>query len=560
MTFENIEQIKERIEDPVNAEMLERANNIRIKHELHVSGLHLDEYIDRIQGVENKDAVSLRRALAKSITEGETQKIISVQNKIFSARGGGRFYDFSNDRDKVSFLEILKNVKDGQSIDTYMKKTWKELVNIDPSGLIMGEYNDSNLFLTYKSSESIHDILYTSSQRIEYIIFKPFEDEKYPGVKFYRVIDDSFDYIIKVQQKQYTIIDTLTYPNAFGYVPATFISDRKDKRSIAFTSHIYECMNYADDLLLAYTLYKVYKTRIAVPLHWQYERECAICAGSGQIIKEIEDGDTSIEKCSACGGKGVTNYNRDIADIIVLPMPESDDVPLTPPAGYVIPDLESWTKQEETIEKLEKKMYSSVWGESSVITADRRNITASELTVRDASKVYKLDEISDNEENVEKFLTDLFGIFYFPTSYQGAIVKNGRIYGLKSIDELDREYNEALKTGVSSTKLGEILEEYYYTSYKNNPQRLNSSLIKLKLKPFYHWRPKEIQEANVDRIDYYKNIYFDEFVVWYENNIERLGITTFEKCQEQLNKWIIDKLNNSDSVNQNSESNEQDSN
>lgn len=555
MTFDSIEQIKEAIENPINSDMLMRANKIREKHELHVSGLHLDSYIDKIQGIENKNALSLRRALAKSITEGETQKIITVQNKVFTARGGGRFYDFSNDNDKTSFIEILKNVKNGQSMNTFMRKTWKELVNIDPSGLLMGEYSEDNLYLTYKSTESLHDILYSSAQKIEYIIFKPFYDEKDKGILYYRIVDDKNDYLVKVQNKQYSIIDELTYPNIFGFVPATFISDRKDKKSNAFTSHIYECMNYADELLLDHTLHRVYKTKIAIPLHWQYERECAVCEGSGQIIRELNDGSNEINNCSACEGTGYSNYNRDIADIIVLPMPESDDVPLTPPAGYVVPDLETWTKQEETIEKLEKKMYSSVWGESSVITTDRRNITASELQVRDTAKIYKLDEISENEENVEHFLTDLFGVFYYPSTYQGSIVRNGKNYSLKSASELELEYNEALKSGVNPTKLNEILEEYYYTLYKNNPQKLNASLIKLNAKPFYHWPPEKIQNANVDRVDYYKNIYFDEFIVFYENSIERLGISTLERVQNELDKWIINKIPET-SINQNVAQNE----
>ena len=176
MTFSSIDEIKSLIKDPINKDMLERAQEIRAKHELHVSGIGLDSYLDKIQGIENDNAVSLRRAL-----------------------GGGRFYDFSNDRDKNNFIsKILANVKNEMSMRTYMQKVWRELVNTDPNGLIMGEIttDGQNVNLTYKSSDSIHDIAYRGAQKIEYIIFKPEIDKD--SVKFYRVIDDSFDYLIKV--------------------------------------------------------------------------------------------------------------------------------------------------------------------------------------------------------------------------------------------------------------------------------------------------------------------------------------------------------------------------
>ena len=553
MTFNSIEEIKSLIEHPINEEMLIRANDIRKKHELHVSGVGLDNYIDKIQGVENKNAVSLRRALGKVITQPESNKIISVQNKIFSARGGGRFYDFSNERDQQTFInEVLSNVKNNMSLRNYMQKIWKELVNVDPNGLIMAEITTDGLdaVLTYKSSESVHDITYKGAQKIEYIIFKP-EINKQDNSKEYRVIDDAFDYIVKVKGDNYTIVEEKTFPNQWGFVPATFISDRLDKQSNGFDSHISEALIYADDMLLDYTIYKVYKTRIGIPATWEYARECGHCEGSGFVLQKGQEDEST---CGHCSGSGYDNANRDISEIFVLPLPESDDVPLNPPKGYIIPDLQSWSKYEETIQMEARKMYESVWGESSVIEGDRRNITSSELTVRDTSKETKLNELSDNEENVEKRLTDILGLFYYPNSYQGSIVNNGRHFDIKSASELQREYKEAIESNLPTEQLNEILENLYHTMYKRSPQKLNSSIVKLKTKPFFHWSPDIIQAANVNEVDYFKNLYYDEFSVWYELNVENFGITTIEKVQESLNNWILDKLPEQ-SINENIEEN-----
>jgi hypothetical protein len=538
MTFNSLDEIHSLIKDPINKEMLDRAKELLVKHQLHVSGIGLDDYIDKIQGIENENAVSLRRALGKVITQPETQRIITVFDKVFSARGGGRLYEFSSESQEQFFKsEVLKDVKNGMSLRTYMSKIWKELVNIDANGLIMAEIGQNQkVFLSYKASSEIHDIAFKGAQKVEYVIFKPKETKE---GNIYRVIDDRYDYLVLVKGKEITLIEEQTYINPWGYVPATFISDRLDKKSNGYTTHIYESMIPADDMLLDYTIHKIYKTRIGIPLHWQYARECGTCEGSGTVLDK--DSQTDIN-CNICGGTGVTNHNRDVSEIIVLPIPETDDVPLAPPAGYVQPDLETWRKQEETIEKMSKKMYEVVWGEGATIEGDRRNITSSELIVRDNSKESKLNEISDNEENVEQFLTDVLGDFYFPGSYQGSIVNNGRHFAIKTTDELLKEYQDAIVNDLPTTQLNEILTDYYHSMYMRSPQRLNAAIVKMKTKPFFHWQPEKLQAANVNEMDYMKNLYYDEFTVWYEQNVEKFGITTIEKVQEELDKWILIKV------------------
>lgn len=537
MTFNSIDEIKSLIENPINQDMLKCADLIRRKHELHVSGIGLDKYLDKIQGIENDNAVSLRRALAKPITQPETGKIISVFNKIFSARGGGRYYEFSNERDEQTFkTKILNDVKNGYSIKEYMQKVWKELVNVDPNGIILAEIdNEQTVFFSYKSSESILDIAFKGPNKIEYIIFKP-ETDKKTGAKFYRVIDDRFDYTVKQLNKQFEIIPEQSYQNYWGFVPGTFISERLDKKSNGFDSHISECMIHADDLLLDYTIYKVYKTRIAIPLHWQYQRQCTVCNGSGKVFHN-----DNYESCSKCGGKGYDNHNRDVSEIIVLPIPENGDVPLTPPAGYVQPDLSTWEKQENTINNLAEQMYLSVWGELSYTNKERSNITASEVIIRENSKESKLNDISDNEENVEKRLTDILALYYFPSTYNGCIINNGRHFEIKPADTLLKEYTEALKNNVPSIELTNILSDYYHSMYRKSPKKLNEMLIKLNAKPFFHYSPEKIINWNINEIDYLKHLYFDEFVVYFEQNIESLGVTTLEKVQSELDKWIKTK-------------------
>lgn len=531
----SLEEIKAYIEEPQNKEFIACANKIRRKHELHVNGMHVTKWLDHIEGIENDNYKSLREALAQPITLPECNRIITGENKVFSARGGGRFYDFSGDRDKESFKQILKDVRKGQSIQTFMQKDWKRYVNFDPSGILLAEINPKTegLEITYKSSEYLHDIGYKSAQTINYIIFKPVQDEF--GNNIYRVIDDSFDYLIKQEQTTFSIIEEQTFANPWGFVPATFISDRVDKENSAFDTHISEALIYGNDLLLDYTIYKIYKLKQGVPFVWEYASQCSTCQGSGYV-------NNSEHECGTCKGTGYDNHNRSVADIKVLPIPEEGEPSIVPPVGYVQPDLNTWTKFEETMQDYREKMYSAVWGEISVVNRERSNITAREVEIRENSKESKLNDISENAENVERRLTDIFGYYYFPGSYQGSIINYGRDYYTKSSDELIREYEEGLEKGLPTSNLNDILERYFHTIYGRSPQRLNAAIIEMKAKPFYHWQPEKIQSAGVNELDYSKNLYFDEFKIWYEQNKEKFGVTTLEQVQAELDKWIVIKM------------------
>jgi hypothetical protein len=532
----SLEEIKAYIQEPQNSEFIKEANRIRRKHELHVNGMHVTKWLDKIEGIENDDYISLREALALPITVPESNRIITAENKVFTARGGGRFYDFTNDRDKEEFREILKDVRKGLSMHSFMQKDWKRYVNYDSSGILLVEINpeDESLYITYKSSEYLHDVSYKSAQEIDYIIFKPYTDEQ--GYQVYRVIDDSYDYLIKEKNGVYSIDEDNTFENIWGFVPGTFISDRIDKKEKAFDTHISEAMIYADSLLLDHTIYRIYKIKQGIPFVWQYQRACSNCNGSGYVDKS--EGTT----CGSCSGKGYDNINRAASELITLPMPEEGEPSIIPPAGYVQPDLETWRQFETTMQGEKEKMYSSVWGEISVIDRQRNNITAREVEIRENSKESKLNDISDNAEKVEKRLTDIFALFYFPGSYEGSIINYGRDYYTKSSDELIMEYEDGLQKSLPSTELTNILERYYHTLYSRSPQKLNESIINLKAKPFYHWSPERLLSMNVAQEDYLKNLYFDEFKVWYEKNKKMFGVSTLDEVQAELDKWIVEKI------------------
>jgi hypothetical protein len=529
----DILDIKKSINTPKSQVFITRASEIYNKHDLHITGNGLHKYLDKIEGIEDNDAVSLRKALAKEATVPVMGNIVAQCNKIFTASGGGKFYDISSEQKKKLFIQKLDNAtKGGESLNNWMQVFWQQKVNIDPNGIAFVEIseNGERAYVTYKSSGSIVDIQFTE-RTIESILLM--FGETPDGKKIYRYVDSFVDQLYVDNSGYPTLIDSID--NFFGRVPAIFLSNNPDtKTNKAFQTWVYESIPNADELLLDHTIYNIYKAKQGIPYVWEYQSECPTCEGSGYI--ETQD---NTAKCSSCTGTGI-NMNRTVGEVRYLPLPESGDIALTPPAGYVQPDLRTWDQMEATQDRLEKKMFTAVWGQYSDINKSNSNTTAYEVAIRSGNQKDKLDRISANAEDVETFITDLLGQFYLGNAYGGTIISYGRRYITQDSNQIWEEYTKALKDNVSSTELNQLLESYYYSLYAKNPKKLNESLNKLNTKPFFHYTPEQLQKMNVAESDYLGNLYYDSFIVEYEKT-NSISTSTISEIQTALNNYISSK-------------------
>lgn len=540
MIFSGIDEIAKIIKTRPNHKLIERAESIKEKHELHVSGIGLEKYLSKIQGLENENALSIRKALAKEITSSNYEMYLKPMDKIFSARGGNWSYNFSNENDVITFeTKVLNNIDGQYSIDQWMQNVWKNKVNIDPSGLAFIEIDNiepDKIYLTYKSINDIYEYDFKSISNISYVIFNPETRKIKDGqtdydAKFYRVVDDAYDYTIKEFNGVFSIVENETYINYFGKVPAVIFSTCEDKKSYCKTTWVAGSMPLADIYLLDHTVHTIYKLKQGIPYVYEYERDCPVCGGTGRT----NDGGI----CSNCKGSGVAK-NRDVAEVIVLPIPAAGQPTLIPPAGYVQPDLNTWKQQEDTLGKTDERIYESIWGGGAYLSSDRDK-TAFEVAIRKAPEDDKLNTISSNAEQFEKAITDLFAQFYFPNSYNGCIISYGRRYSIKSADVVFDAYTKSVSAGLSSVILDALLSEYFYSIYENNEQQLKEAIIKLKTKPFYHFKPIDVKGLGANIVDYYKHLYYDEFIVDFEKT-KKLYMSDIDEVQKELDVWIKSKI------------------
>lgn len=560
MVFKELNEIVKLICNPKNGDAIAYSRNNSKQHQRHISGKFLSEYLKQQAGFETDAEYSLRKENTQPYTKAIMEGVMKPFDKIFSARGGSRNIDIS-DNLRLDFAKKLNNVARGLSMREYMQTIWKPLVNIDCFGLLMvnsflNEFGEKDSKVVYKSSFDLLDIGYSSFQKIEYIIFEPIElkvgEKKY---LLYRVFDDNYDTMIlfhgndKTKLESYTAIEVgesfhgyKSFENVFTLntettvVPAIFISQRANAYDLKVNdTWISEAIPYANDFITDKLNNNLYKLKQGFPYVWEYATACPMCKGEGTIDVD--------KTCPKCDGTGV-NPNRRISDRYIVPVPEEGDQTITPPAGYIQPDLETWKKQEETLDRLKKDIVESVWGNGTSVNNLTGKATATEVIVKAEPQMDRLELISNNAEIVENFITNLLGFYYYGNSFKGANIQYGKRYDVKSTTELWNEYLSSKEKDVDTFLLNELLAEYYYSLYKNAPEQLEKSVKALKVKPFFHLSIEQLNNIRefVVQSDYLGNLYFDSF--WNSITPEERKNKTTEQLKEMLKTFIVQNIIN----------------
>ena len=555
MVFENLQEIVKTINNPKNKKLINYAVEKSKRHNRHVTGLYLDEYLQKHEGYETEDEYRIRKQNTKPYTVSIMSAVMKPFDKIFSARGGSFEVQMTDKNKLKEFESIISNISHGLTLRDYMANFWIDRLNIDPFGILLLNMPESNKpELVYKSCFDFYDIDFTSFQRVEYVIFNPeiakIDNETY---KIYRVLDDNFDYIVinKGQQSNSNSIDNWliapfdgdflgykSYKNYFTkdanstILPAIFLSQRFDKANINCTdSWISEALPFADDYILDKVNNNIYKLKQCFPLAWEYSSACPVCNGEGTLT----DGTT----CQKCDGTGV-DKNRKISDKRILPIPEIDTPAIVPPAGYVKPDLETWTKQEETLRELKWQIEEAIWGGGTAVNNLSSNATATEVNVKREPQIDRLYKISDNAEKIENFICNVIGFTVFGVSFGGVNVRYGKRFDTKTVSELWNEYLTAKEKNADTELLNELLYEFYYASYKNSPAELKRAETVMQLKPFFHLDTATVLtlKPNVDKVDYLGNVYFSEFWNSLTESEKNLKI---DVLKQKLNEYVKTK-------------------
>lgn len=546
-------QIKEILLKNPNQALLTDAQKYSKKMRTHLYGENLEAELPVIDGFEEKGLRTLRVKYAKS-NKDILARLKRPVDKVFSARGGSVYYNLPDTADKRA-RQLSSDVTKGYSIKQWLENYWKPHYLDDPSGVIfmevmpseqvalMKQRGKSFVYPTYRSCEDIFDYLPNGSS-LEYIVFKVTKAEKKQNnidesVIVFRVVDDSFDYFVKVEGDQVSILKEHTFPNFFMKVPAILNSDIIDPTTpLKRLSLFDEVVELANAYLLKGSIRLTHDFLHGFPKYWQYSDSCETCHGNAFVEGE---------PCKTCKGTGKSIMNK-VSDAMLLTHPQAKDDPVIAPnvAGYVSPSKDYWEMSNGDLQMLESMMHFTVWGADPMpktqgLSTDKTgdSKTATEIVSELKPQADRLHPITESAEKRHKFILDCLVQIQISQNYQGATVNYGKRYLLEGPDVIWQKYSDARTKGAAASVLDDLLLEYYEAKYDSDPVKLAIQTKLMKTEPFVHMTALQVKGLTPDENDYKAKLYFSE---WLQTVGEsEILLTDVAKLKEQLAAYVSTK-------------------
>lgn len=476
------------------------------KLDVHINGEDVAEYLESVNNYENARQYELRKKFATS-NKFVFENLLRPIDKIFSAKGGNKTISASTKSKEQLLKGKISEIQYGYSVTDWIQKIQANKFYSDPNGLVFFEVKDNETYPTIKGIKCIFNYL-SNGRYCEWVIFKPEKRNDIAGKQidadFYRVVDDKFDYLIKVKADQFTIVDEETYPIMFKRCPAIINSDLIDAELEMKKSPVDSVIELADHYLNTSSVKNIYEFLHGYPIFWAYVQPCRKCDGTG-----LYEGET----CTSCRGEGHT-FRKDVSDVIKLKPPTSSDEPTLAPniAGYVQPDLEVWKEQRIELDWIWGLMHFTMWGTSVQDSPNNKEKTATEAFINVQPVNDKLNSFADSFEDLEKKMVDFIGDFYLRESYKGSSINYGRRFLVESPDQIWNKYEKAKVAGSPKVSLDYLLNQFYQAEFANDLESLTVATKGIKLEPFVHKTDEEISSLTEVLIeDKIKKYYFNEW-------------------------------------------------
>ena len=524
------------LQENPNKRTVKDIQNYTEKMAMHNTGKNFDKYIERMDYYEVAALSKLREMYAPT-NKDTCARLHRPLDKIYTAKGGSATY-YLPENLKPKFFEILKDVKDGESVREWCSRHWFVAMQYDPMALLFMEVDkDGMAYPTYKSAELVYDYPLPKGRKVGYVVFcMPEKDEwakkqpNYGGEKYYRVVDDAYDYVIKYDSVgQASIVEDETLPNYWGEVPAiTFgwIFDNTKKWFVCLDDQI---ENALDQFMRERSVVTMFRMHHGFPLKWQLGMDCPRCKGSGH---------TSGDLCSSCGGTGNKSKN-DVAETIYVKPPKNKEQPFLAPniAGYVVPPVESLKAMEENINHMFKEMHMTSWGTHEIEDSSKTKRATATGRFIDVQPVNdKLISVSKAAEYVEMWICNMLGKWEFGDVYKGCHINLGRRYMIETPDQIIQRYTELRKLGASLGVLNETYIQWMEAEYQSDDIKFHEKYMLFKLEPFPHMTNEEVHALDLPPEEYFRKLYFQQWVNQLPEN--SLILKSYDELFADLEEYV----------------------
>jgi hypothetical protein len=528
-----------------------RQDSKRLK--MHFFGEHKNDFLTKIDGLENETQIQLRRTHAPS-NKDIVENLLRPFDNVWSAKGGLIAVQMNSESLQERFDQTVRNVKNGKSIAGYLKDIWSNSLFTDPAGLLFMELSKSGekAYLTQKSIMDIKNMK-LSGVNPEYVVFE--YDEMITedgGIKTNKIIqgrkskskvkkrlwiiDDAFYYRVEIQGNDVLILEQID--NSFEKVPAIINSPILDTNRKIPVSPIWKQVEQLDVYLSNNSVKEIYQFLHGYPIFYMYARQCDDCNGSGEIwTPHTEDDGGEYSTCKTCSGSG-RSKKKDVSDGIILAPPKDADSPtINDPAGYVQPGIDTWREQRTELDWKWNKIFYSHWG----TTVERKNNETATGRFIDAQPVNnRLNDYSNIVEKVHKWSLEMFAMFIGENSVKTIIVNYGRRYLIETPDQIWKKYIESKEKRAPDLTLNLLLMQFYESEFRDNEQYRDYNIKLMQVEPYVHKSIEEVIALPISNQEKANKLYFQEWAN--QQMIADVLDSSVEELINNLSQYSLAKL------------------
>lgn len=521
------------LRDRPNKKYVKECQDYSEKMTMHMTGLKLDKYLSLIDYYENPRLLKLRQLYSPPNTDFFARLRRPV-DKIFNAKGGSVNYILPDSK-KKEFIEYLSDIKSDYSLRQWVETFWLPASDYDPMGIILIEVGEDEAYPAYYCVQDIWDMPKPKGREFEYLVLK-LDKDQYQGTnlegmsagnQLFRVIDDEYDRTIRWNGGVATVLEE--YPNYFGEVPAITTGYVWDNVHQRYTSAYNDVVSLADQQLRSRSQVVMYELHHGFPMSWQYAGNCPTCNGAGKLMGD---------PCPSCNGTGKES-KRDVSKMILMPYPKDKNDPIVDkPGGVVEVAVDSWREMKATVDEQYKSAHYCMWGTHQIEDSSHETATGRFIDVQPVND--RLGKFSDAAEYVERWITNKVGEFMFGEQYGGSEINLGRRYLIETPDALADKLQKAIKEKMSYSYLKNMYFQWVDSEYSGDEMMRLKLTMEFKLDPAPFMTIQEAQKAFTDPKEYYKKLYFGQ---WIESLPENWYISSnYVTLQSQLDAFVDEKM------------------
>ena len=575
-----LEQIKKIILDNPNKELITSGRDWRKRLMRHLHGVDLKGGMTKDAYFENSDVWASRSENPVSNRDLFT-RLLHQEEMIFSARGGSSRFNINKDSERT-MNSILDDVRFGQSLRKWVKNFALNAYRSDPMGLIFMEVEamdpdaqnmkEPKCYPTYKCIDGIHDYL-PNGRSLEYVCFQlTVHEVKEFGItevqfntavesgqikqddqksNYFRFVDDEKDIIIKRDGEQVSISNIKNNPisNDWGKVPGFIVSDLVQfDNPKCFASPVQFLVELADCFFYDRSIRDLQKKYHGFAKAVEPMLKCPTCEGVGMLKG------SACPSCTLPGQDSGSGYKLQtkVSDKAMFPLSvmENGSFDIHKIFAYITPDIESWNKQDMSLEKLEDLMYFTYWGASNnqktlgpsgkSVSGDATQETATKTLENLQPKYARLNATADWAEKTENMIANFIGAYWFDTAFKGSSISYSRNYILELPDDILNDFYTAREKGAPQPILKSLIDRYIQCLDQGNTLEAEKKKKLISVEPFVFSTVSEVEASTVlpDEIKLAKWFYTE-----WESTLLPIYVieTDVKKLREELYQYVKDK-------------------